>query len=138
MDMLGTLHQRVGDDLRGSENDARLWARVFGNDSVTLKADNVTSPEADAHNYGIQAGFDLYQSKDADGNQALSERRASTVRNYLIQSGIPANDVRATGYGESKPVTTLQQCQGQAGAALIACLQPDRRVEVEVSGTRNP
>jgi outer membrane autotransporter protein len=71
-------------------------------------------------------------------NQALSERRAATVRNYLVQSGIPANDVRATGYGETRPVTTLQQCQGQTGTALISCLQPDRRVEVEVSGTRNP
>jgi OOP family OmpA-OmpF porin len=71
-------------------------------------------------------------------NQALSERRANSVRDYLVQSGIPANDVRATGYGEARPVTTLQQCQGQAGAALIACLQPDRRVEVEVSGTRRP
>jgi OOP family OmpA-OmpF porin len=71
-------------------------------------------------------------------NQGLSERRAATVRNYLVQSGIPANDVRATGYGETRPVTTLQQCQGQTGTALIACLQPDRRVEVEVSGTRNP
>jgi outer membrane protein OmpA-like peptidoglycan-associated protein len=71
-------------------------------------------------------------------NQGLSERRANTVRDYLVQSGIPAADVRSTGYGESRPVTTLQQCQGQAGAALISCLQPDRRVEVEVSGTRNP
>jgi OOP family OmpA-OmpF porin len=71
-------------------------------------------------------------------NQALSERRVASVRNYLVQNGIPANEVRAVGYGETRPVTTLQQCQGQSGAALLACLQPDRRVEVEVSGLRNP
>jgi OOP family OmpA-OmpF porin len=69
-------------------------------------------------------------------NQALSERRANAVRNFLISGGIPANNVRAMGYGESQPVTTPEQCQGQRGAALIACLQPDRRVEVEVSGAR--
>jgi outer membrane autotransporter protein len=71
-------------------------------------------------------------------NQALSERRANSVRDYLVQSGIPANDVRATGYGESRPITTAQQCQGDSSPTLIACLQPDRRVEVEVSATREP
>jgi OOP family OmpA-OmpF porin len=75
----------------------------------------------------------------SDGyNQGLSERRANAVRSYLVQSGIAANDVRATGYGESRPVTTFQQCQGQRGAVLVSCLQPDRRVEVEVSGRRKP
>jgi OOP family OmpA-OmpF porin len=72
-------------------------------------------------------------------NQSLSERRASTVRAYLIDSGLPATAVRAIGLSESRPVTTLQQCPpDQARSALIACLQPDRRVEVEVSGSRNP
>ncbi|MDR0779865.1 MAG: OmpA family protein, partial [Pseudomonadales bacterium] len=70
-------------------------------------------------------------------NQALSERRANTVRNYLIANGIPANDIRATGRGKAEPVTTAQQCQGQTNAALISCLQPDRRVVVDVSATRN-
>jgi OOP family OmpA-OmpF porin len=74
----------------------------------------------------------------ASYNQALSEQRANAVRTYLVQSGIPAKDVRATGYGKTRPVTTPQQCQGQSGTALIRCLQPDRRVDVEVSGTRKP
>jgi fibronectin-binding autotransporter adhesin len=69
MDMLGTLHQRVGDDLRGTDNDHQLWARGFGNDSVTLKGDNLTSAEAAAHNAGVQVGFDLYQSKEANGER---------------------------------------------------------------------
>jgi outer membrane autotransporter protein len=70
-------------------------------------------------------------------NQALSERRANSVRDFLTGNGIPANNVRATGYGETRPVTTLEQCPpNQSRDALIACLQPDRRVEVEVSGTQ--
>jgi OOP family OmpA-OmpF porin len=69
-------------------------------------------------------------------NQALSERRANAVRSFLIDSDIPANAVSAAGYGKSQPVTTPQQCEGQRGAQLIACLQPDRRVEVQVPDAR--
>jgi outer membrane autotransporter protein len=70
-------------------------------------------------------------------NQALSDRRANSVRDYLTGNGIPANNVRATGYGETRPVTTPEQCPPSlARDALLACLQPDRRVEVEVSGLR--
>ncbi len=39
--------------------------------------------------------------------------------------------------GESAPITTPQTCEGKTNRAeLIACLQPDRRVEIAVSGTR--
>jgi len=71
-------------------------------------------------------------------NQGLSQRRAETVRSYLISNGIPANDIRASGVGESQPVTRPDQCTGGNNDALKACLQPDRRVEVEVAATRNP
>lgn len=71
-------------------------------------------------------------------NQALSLRRAEAVRQYLITSGaLDSARVSATGLGESKPVTAAGDCVGQrATPSLIACLQPDRRVEVEVTGTR--
>jgi OOP family OmpA-OmpF porin len=69
-------------------------------------------------------------------NQALSERRANTVRTFLTSNGIPASSVRAAGYGKSQPVTTPQQCEGQRGAELISCLQPDRRVDVQIDGAR--
>lgn len=71
-------------------------------------------------------------------NQALSTRRASAVTAYLVSSGGIARDkVTATGAGETSPVTKAGDCRGTAPtAALIACLQPDRRVEIEVHGTR--
>lgn len=69
-------------------------------------------------------------------NQALSERRAATVRNYLVAANVSAQTIRSEGRGESQPVTTPAQCQGRSGDALKACYQPDRRVEVEVSGER--
>jgi OOP family OmpA-OmpF porin len=71
-------------------------------------------------------------------NVALSARRAEAVKSYLVEpAGIPAGKIAARGKGESDPVTKPGECKGQkASRALIDCLQPDRRVEVEVSGTR--
>lgn len=71
-------------------------------------------------------------------NQALSTRRATAVTDYLVTSGgIARAKVTATGVGETAPVTTTEDCRGSTPtAALIACLQPDRRVEIEVSGSR--
>ncbi|MDE2565228.1 MAG: OmpA family protein [Burkholderiales bacterium] len=71
-------------------------------------------------------------------NQALSTRRAEAVKDYLVsRGGLDAHKVSAVGRGASAPVTQPGDCQGvKARAKLIECLQPDRRVEVEVSGTR--
>ena len=71
-------------------------------------------------------------------NQQLSTRRAEAVKAYLVSAGgINANKISAVGKGESAPVTRPGDCQGgQALAKLIACLQADRRVDVDVTGTR--
>lgn len=71
-------------------------------------------------------------------NQKLSSRRAESVKTYLVNSvGIDASKVSAVGKGESTPVSNPSECRGTAPSAkLIACLQADRRVEVEVTGTR--
>ena len=71
-------------------------------------------------------------------NQKLSERRAHAVRAYLVSRGIPANRINATGKGETQPVTNAGECPRRRSAKAIACLQPDRRVEVEVHGTKDP
>lgn len=63
-------------------------------------------------------------------NDALSLARAQTVRQLLVQNGVDAARVRAEGKGERQPVA---HCTGTARTPeLIACLQPDRRVEIEV------
>jgi OOP family OmpA-OmpF porin len=71
-------------------------------------------------------------------NMKLSSRRAEAVKSYLAGSaGIPAERISATGVNGADPVTKPGDCAGQKPTPkLIACLQPDRRVEVEVSGTR--
>jgi OOP family OmpA-OmpF porin len=71
-------------------------------------------------------------------NQALSTRRAEAVKSYLVQSaGIAEGKITANGVDGTDPVTKPGDCKGEkATRKLIACLQPDRRVEVEVTGTR--
>jgi OmpA-OmpF porin, OOP family len=66
-------------------------------------------------------------------NQRLSERRAETVKNYLVSKGVDSNLMQTSFRGESEPLTS--QCSGNTRTKpLIECLQADRRVEVEVMG----
>lgn len=71
-------------------------------------------------------------------NLKLSARRADAVSAYLVQSaGIPAGRISSRGVNGADPVTKPGECKGNKPTpALIACLQPDRRVEVEVTGSR--
>jgi OOP family OmpA-OmpF porin len=70
-------------------------------------------------------------------NQKLSERRAAAVKDYLVGKGVEANRVYAEGKGEKQPVTG-DTCGKSVKKTkkLIECLQPDRRVEIEVIGTQ--
>jgi OOP family OmpA-OmpF porin len=70
-------------------------------------------------------------------NQKLSEKRAQSVVDYLISKGIPANKISPRGMGESNPVTGNTCDNVKARAALIDCLAPDRRVEIEVKGIKD-
>jgi OOP family OmpA-OmpF porin len=71
-------------------------------------------------------------------NQRLSQRRADAVKAYLVDvKGIDGAKISAVGNGMSAPVTRPDECRGEKRTpALIACLQPDRRVEIEVTGTQ--
>jgi OOP family OmpA-OmpF porin len=64
-------------------------------------------------------------------NQKLSERRADAVRDYLVSKGVDKAKIETIGMGEKQPVV---QCDQKNPKELIACLQPNRRVEVEVKG----
>jgi OmpA-OmpF porin, OOP family len=66
-------------------------------------------------------------------NQRLSERRADAVRDYLVSKGVPRDKIETLGMGKTQPVPGVV-CNQKALKALIACLAPNRRVEVEVKG----
>ena len=58
-------------------------------------------------------------------NQTLSENRADSVRDYLVQQGVPINSVSAKGFGNTLPVASNDSSAGR---------QQNRRVELLVSG----
>lgn len=58
-------------------------------------------------------------------NQLLSEKRASWVRDYLLQQGVPADSITTRGFGETKPMVSNDTAAGR---------QHNRRVELVLSG----
>jgi OOP family OmpA-OmpF porin len=53
-----------------------------------------------------------------------------------VSKDIEANRINAQGKGETQPVTKSGECTGKKSAKVIACLQPDRRVDVEMEGAK--
>ena len=89
----------------------------------------LASPSVQVNGYTDRIG------KDAP-NLALSQRRAETVANYIVSKGVNPANVTAVGYGKANPVTG-NACDSVKGRkALIACLAPDRRVELQVQGSK--
>jgi OOP family OmpA-OmpF porin len=88
-------------------------ATVLNNNSGI---DNVTIT-----GYTDRIGSDKY-------NQGLSEKRANSVKEYLVAKGVAASRLNAVGKGKANPVVT---CDNKKRADLIKCLEPNRRVEVE-------
>jgi OOP family OmpA-OmpF porin len=70
-------------------------------------------------------------------NQKLSQRRADAVKAYLVRQGADGAKIETTGYGKMYVGSTLPvaQCSQKERKALIACLAPNRRAEVEALGT---
>ncbi len=61
-------------------------------------------------------------------NMALSQRRADAVKDYLVRKGVSSSRIETAAKGESEPSVT---CSDKNRAALIKCLAPNRRVDVE-------
>jgi len=76
----------------------------------TVKEAVATFPEASII---IEGHTDSFGSESA--NQTLSQDRAEAVRQYLLaNSALPPSDVRALGYGESRPVANNETPEGRA------------------------
>ncbi|MCL4143021.1 UNVERIFIED_CONTAM: hypothetical protein GTU68_031460 [Idotea baltica] len=72
-------------------------------------------------NFAIEGHTDSVGSKST--NQALSDRRANAVRDYLIANGIAADRLTAAGYGEDNPIANNKTRAGR---------KENRRVEVKL------
>jgi len=69
-------------------------------------------------------------------NQILSEQRVDAVKAYLVGKGIKAERVQTRARGETRPSTFAADCKDANNAKNVACMQPDRHVFIQVSGTR--
>ncbi|MDG6895926.1 porin OmpA [Volucribacter amazonae] len=98
-------------------------------DGVYGEIAKFNAPVVNVAGYTDRIGSDAYNLK-------LSQQRAETVANYLVSKGVAPQTISATGYGKANPVTgnTCDAVKGRK--ALIACLAPDRRVEVSVQGSQ--
>jgi OmpA-OmpF porin, OOP family len=100
-------------------------------DDVVTKMSGLKLEVIIAVGHADRFGTDAY-------NQKLSERRAAAVKDYLVAKGVEANRVYTEGKGSKQPVTKADQCKGAKSKKVVECLQPDRRVDVEIIGTRQP
>ncbi len=64
------------------------------------------------------ANIEIAGHTDGDGedayNQALSEKRAQSVVDYLVKAGLPADRFTATGYGSTQPIASNDTDEGKA------------------------
>ncbi|MFC6276668.1 outer membrane beta-barrel protein [Psittacicella hinzii] len=88
---------------------------------------NATVTKVDVVGHADRTGRAAYNLK-------LSERRAQTVANYLVSQGVNQQLLTVTGVGSAEPVTN--GCYDVKNRkALAACLAPDRRVDVFITGS---
>jgi len=72
-------------------------------------------------------------------NMNLSQRRADAVKAFLITQGVDTARIDTAAKGEAEPVVSCSEIKGpehRSNKKLVACLQPNRRVVVEVEVQR--
>jgi outer membrane protein OmpA-like peptidoglycan-associated protein len=91
-----------------------------------IHARQVRNVVATAH--ADRLGGELY-------NLGLSARRAHAVRDYLVERGIPESVIQVDVAGAATPQSACDGLgdESRRNLKLVACLQPDRRVEVEAA-----
>ena len=103
------------------------------------KLDELAGRISDANLEAVVATGHADRIGKDDSNQKLSEARAQAVKDYL-QGKVATQNIEVAGKGEAEPVTGAA-CERMGpeqrnNRKLVQCLQPDRRVEIEVFGTR--
>jgi len=110
--------------------DVRLTSDIlFDTNSADLRSTSRSTLQTLANNFRQYPNevFDVEGHTDSVGtpsyNQGLSERRASSVANYLSSQGVPRGQISARGYGESQAKSSNDTPEGR---------QLNRRVEIHI------
>lgn len=93
-------------------------------------ADKIMAMEKDTI-AGIQIVGHADRLGSPSGNMKISEKRAATVMNYLVRRGVDASMLESMGKGDADPITDCPG--GKPNKALLACLSPNRRVDVIIN-----
>ncbi|ANF49599.1 hypothetical protein A0O34_03120 [Chryseobacterium glaciei] len=119
--------ERVGDGIKITMNESIVNFAFNSSDLTSVTKTNldklaqvlVNNPDTNINIYGHtdDKGTDAY-------NLSLSERRANSVKSYLLSKGIASNRMFAKGEGESMPVATNDTDEGRA---------KNRRVEFAIT-----
>jgi outer membrane protein OmpA-like peptidoglycan-associated protein len=64
----------------------------------------------------------------------ISDDRAQIIKNYLVRNGVADSFIQVSGMGRTQPKTARGACAGPLSRATLVCLQPDRRVEINIVG----
>lgn len=111
----------ASEDAESCVGKARLRGLGFDSNGTALEADDavildlvaeVIRDQCAGRVIVIEGHTDVWG--EPDYNRALSERRAETVKDALVERGVPAQQLRAVGLGEDHPVTTDPARDAQA------------------------
>ena len=118
-----------------------VWTESFDynraalSSDVRAKIDSDVLPKlkdfAEIRYINVNGHSDLLGSSDY--NQRLSEKRAEAVRAYLVAQGTSEDKIEVFGFGKTLPVKSCREQNGRR--AMIECLAPNRRVQIEIQGT---
>jgi outer membrane protein OmpA-like peptidoglycan-associated protein len=117
-----------------------VWTEAFDFNRAALSSDAKVKIDSDVvpklKNFAEVRYININGHTDMLGsptyNQQLSEKRAAAVRDYLIAQGANADKIEAYGFGKTLPVKSCREAKGRR--ALIECLSPNRRVQIEIQG----
>jgi OmpA-OmpF porin, OOP family len=126
------VYEKVAFDANVLFDSNRSALRPAGRDTLDAfvsKMSGLESQSVMAVGYADRMGTDA-------SNQILSEERVGAVKSYLVSKGVPADRVKTSAWGETRPSTAAAECKDGNNRKNVACMQPDRHVSIEISGTR--
>jgi outer membrane protein OmpA-like peptidoglycan-associated protein len=109
--------------LKGRVINFGSGSAVLANDSKPL-LDALAAVAVRCGTYKVELGGHTDANGDETANQALSERRAQSVADYLVSKSVPAVQLGVNGYGESQPLDTSGSAEADA---------KNRRIEFKVA-----
>ena len=124
---------KVADSCRDQLNAIVQSGRIlFANNSFDIRPesyktlDKLAAAAKSCEGVVIEVGGHTDNTGSPPSNDELSRLRAEAVRKYLIREGVDAAKLKATGYGQSRPVAGNDSSEGR---------QKNRRIEFLVTGS---